>query len=228
MRWIVTIWVIPVSTSAVAQDPDPRYTVYIEVDPPIVEIGDSASITVWAGFNSDRDYAIASVLNDLLMTDGTDGVTNLRPGVLGTAGCPEPVVTDAGVEGLCGWQYNSETSVIADDSDPILYFSAEFRPTDTMDRFIELSTRTSLYSCYLWRCCLDSESRLDVLVEGHATITIIPCRADFNEDGQADLFDFLAFANAFDAGDPMADFDFDGELTVFDFLAFQDRFDRGC
>ncbi len=55
-----------------------------------------------------------------------------------------------------------------------------------------------------------------------------PCRADLDGDGRLTLFDFLAFQNAFDAGDPIADFDGDGSLTLFDFLAFQNEFDAGC
>ncbi len=52
--------------------------------------------------------------------------------------------------------------------------------------------------------------------------------ADINGDGVLDLFDFLAFQSAFDAGDLLiADFDDDGSLTVFDFLAFQTAFDAG-
>ncbi|MEQ8317201.1 MAG: GC-type dockerin domain-anchored protein [Phycisphaerales bacterium] len=54
------------------------------------------------------------------------------------------------------------------------------------------------------------------------------CTADFDGDGELTLFDFLAFQNAFDAGDPAADFDGDGDLTLFDFLAFQNAFDAGC
>ncbi len=54
------------------------------------------------------------------------------------------------------------------------------------------------------------------------------CRADLDGDGQLTIFDFLAFQNLFDAGDPIADFDGDGSLTLFDFLAFQNAFDQGC
>jgi hypothetical protein len=54
------------------------------------------------------------------------------------------------------------------------------------------------------------------------------CRVDLDGDGQLSLFDFLAFQNLFDAGDPAADFDGDGSLTIFDFLAFQNAFDAGC
>ncbi|MEQ8316572.1 MAG: PQQ-dependent sugar dehydrogenase [Phycisphaerales bacterium] len=54
------------------------------------------------------------------------------------------------------------------------------------------------------------------------------CLADIDGDGDLTLFDFLAFQNLFDAGDPAADFDGDGELSLFDFLAFQNAFDAGC
>ena len=54
------------------------------------------------------------------------------------------------------------------------------------------------------------------------------CRVDLDGDGQLTIFDFLAFQNLFDAGDPIADFDGDGSLTIFDFLAFQNEFDVGC
>ena len=56
----------------------------------------------------------------------------------------------------------------------------------------------------------------------------VSCRADIDGDGDLTIFDFLAYQNLFDAGDPAADFDGDGELTIFDFLAFQNEFDAGC
>ncbi|MGD1916808.1 MAG: GC-type dockerin domain-anchored protein [Phycisphaerales bacterium] len=54
------------------------------------------------------------------------------------------------------------------------------------------------------------------------------CPADIDGDGQLTLFDFLAFQDLFQDGDPAADIDGDGRLTLFDFLAFQDAFDVGC
>jgi hypothetical protein len=57
---------------------------------------------------------------------------------------------------------------------------------------------------------------------------VVECRVDLDGDGSLTIFDFLAYQNMFDAGDPMADFDGDGELTIFDFLAFQNEFDAGC
>ncbi len=64
---------------------------------------------------------------------------------------------------------------------------------------------------------------------GHAFLLIpIACAPDIDGDGQLTIFDFLAFQNLFQDGDPAADFDGDGELTIFDFLAFQNAFDAGC
>jgi hypothetical protein len=54
------------------------------------------------------------------------------------------------------------------------------------------------------------------------------CRADFNGDGLLDLFDFLAFQNAFVAQDPSGDFNGDGLFDLFDFLAFGNAFVAGC
>lgn len=54
------------------------------------------------------------------------------------------------------------------------------------------------------------------------------CRVDLDGDGSLTIFDFLAYQNLFDDGDPAADFDGDGVLTIFDFLVFQNEFDTGC
>ena len=66
------------------------------------------------------------------------------------------------------------------------------------------------------------------VMAGAAYVFAAPCQADLDGDGELTIFDFLAFQNLFDAGDPAADFDGDGELTIFDFLAFQNAFDAGC
>ena len=61
-----------------------------------------------------------------------------------------------------------------------------------------------------------------------AAVSLDACSADLDGDGELTVFDFLAFQNLFDAGDPRADLDGDDSLTLFDFLAFQDAFDAGC
>jgi hypothetical protein len=54
------------------------------------------------------------------------------------------------------------------------------------------------------------------------------CYADCDGSGSLDLFDFLCFTNAFNAGDPYADCDGSGSLDLFDFLCFANEFNAGC
>jgi hypothetical protein len=64
----------------------------------------------------------------------------------------------------------------------------------------------------------------------HASMTFesTGCDADFNGDQQADFFDYLDFAAAFDAEDPSADFNGDEQVDFFDYLDFVSAFDAGC
>ncbi|MDX2146808.1 MAG: GC-type dockerin domain-anchored protein [Planctomycetota bacterium] len=55
-----------------------------------------------------------------------------------------------------------------------------------------------------------------------------PCAADFNRDGQADLFDYLDFVAAFAAEEPRADFNASGQVDLFDYLDFAAAFASGC
>ncbi|UYV12667.1 MAG: hypothetical protein NCW75_15420 [Phycisphaera sp.] len=54
------------------------------------------------------------------------------------------------------------------------------------------------------------------------------CVADFDGSATLNVFDFLAFFNAYNAGDLIADLNGDGSLDMFDFQAFQNAFDAGC
>lgn len=52
--------------------------------------------------------------------------------------------------------------------------------------------------------------------------------ADFNNSGTVDTQDFIAFLNAFSAGDPSADSNHDGTVNTLDFLFFLNAFSTGC
>lgn len=56
----------------------------------------------------------------------------------------------------------------------------------------------------------------------------LACPADFDGSGSLDVFDFLAFQNAWSTGQPEADLDGDGAYTLFDFIEFQNLFSAGC
>jgi hypothetical protein len=55
-----------------------------------------------------------------------------------------------------------------------------------------------------------------------------PANADFNGDGVVNSQDFVAFLNAFTAGDPSADFNGDDIINSQDFVAFLNAFVAGC
>ena len=54
------------------------------------------------------------------------------------------------------------------------------------------------------------------------------CYADFNGDGSLNILDFVAFQDAFTAGDDAADCNGDGSLNILDFVCFQNTFAAGC
>ncbi|MEQ8318561.1 MAG: GC-type dockerin domain-anchored protein [Phycisphaerales bacterium] len=226
MRTAASIAILAATSAAVAQGSP--YFIEIRVDPPVIEPGETALVSMLGAFDPDAYYAIGTIRNTLLMSDGSEGMADFV-GYGWRIACTQPYVAPSGVKGPCIGQYSSAGSgIYADPANPILYFTAEFTASAHMDPVVELTSATTHFSCIFERSSPSRESRLDDLIEGSATITIVACRADINEDGVLDIFDFLAFFNAFDAGEAIADFDFDGELTVFDFLAFQNRFDAGC
>ncbi len=54
------------------------------------------------------------------------------------------------------------------------------------------------------------------------------CYADCTGDGTLDLFDFLCFVNAFNAGEAYADCEGTCAQDLFDFLCFVNQFNAGC
>lgn len=226
---IALLAVLAVSATTHAQS-DP-YRFEIRIDRWVLEPGEMATVELWAHFDAGRDAAVYRLATDLLATLGGEGwggleLFGLPPGlgVVGEAG-PE------GVTGIIAGQlcFPCADCPPPDGTNPIGVWRGTFTAPPADEPVVnELRTRTSHYEMHLFRCGVEGVSRLDELVEGEAVITITPCRADFDQDGELTIFDFLAFANFFHGGELSADFDFDGELTVFDFLAFQNRFDLGC
>jgi agmatine/peptidylarginine deiminase len=54
------------------------------------------------------------------------------------------------------------------------------------------------------------------------------CPPDFDHDGSVNSLDFIAFLNAFTAGDLSADFNGDDSINSLDFIAFLNAFGAGC
>ena len=56
----------------------------------------------------------------------------------------------------------------------------------------------------------------------------LPCAVDFNSDGFVNTLDFIAFLNAFNAGQLSADWDGNGFINTIDFIQFLNDFNIGC
>ena len=54
------------------------------------------------------------------------------------------------------------------------------------------------------------------------------CPPDLNGDGEVNTLDFLAFLNAWTAGEPIADWNDDGTINTIDFLAYLNAWVEGC
>ena len=207
------------------------YTIEIQVDRTVLEPGEFARVVLAPAFDTSRDWAIAGFDLDLAAPGMGEGISDISGMPPWSSGTPSgPVRCDVGICGFLTGQLNfPPAGIYADPSSPLPAFNFSYRaPHFSEPAEIVFETQTSVFDVYLERESTESASRLDELAEGRATILVVPCRADFDLDGELNIFDFLAFQNAFVAGDPMADFDFDGELTLFDFLAFQNRFNQGC
>jgi hypothetical protein len=73
------------------------------------------------------------------------------------------------------------------------------------------------------------EPSVPLIAKGvHIDLPPNDCYADFNNDGQVNILDFVAFQNAFVAGDFEADCNGCGCLNIIQFLCFQQTFEQGC
>ncbi|MDX2148339.1 MAG: M12 family metallo-peptidase [Planctomycetota bacterium] len=82
---------------------------------------------------------------------------------------------------------------------------------------------TGLYRCLVTNACGAGEPSRNIQV----TVNRV-CPGDFNRDGQVDIFDYLDFVAALDAGDTRADFNADGQIDLFDYLDFVAAFAGPC
>lgn len=157
--------------------------VTIEIDEPVLAPGDSTRVRLIATV-LDTDYAFAGTnLNLLIDSGGTPGARGfsdlsiLPPMDAGpTAGVP----TDRGIEGIViGQLHFPAAGIFADPTNPIAFWEASFTaPVDAGGGYrVDLATQTLRFDAWPDRDTSVPASRLDVLVEGAATITVIPAPA---------------------------------------------------
>ena len=149
----------------------------IEIDQPVLMPGESTTITMWAGHDP-TDWAMAFVETDVLSSQGALGLSDWRlvepmsgPGTRpGSAGA-------TGIEGILAGQLNCPPCGTM-GTNPIAFWTATYTaPADALLLDVRLSTLTSRFEVYPSRDSVFGESRLDELVEGEATIRVVPAPA---------------------------------------------------
>ncbi|MEQ8317305.1 MAG: PEP-CTERM sorting domain-containing protein [Phycisphaerales bacterium] len=135
----------------------------------------SATVEVWADWDSDLFYAFAAA-EWSLRGDGTGDFSG-----------PSSAFTDPGQDDgtpsggdvldiVTGQLQFPSGGIFADTSDPILIWSATWSTTDFTARTVDLATETARYNLYLDDTGLSSEVTATVL-EGAGRIEVIPAPA---------------------------------------------------
>ncbi|MEQ8844390.1 MAG: hypothetical protein RIB58_05995 [Phycisphaerales bacterium] len=151
----------------------------IEVDNPVLRPGESTVVTMWAGFDP-SDYAMAGLETSLVTSVGSEGWSEAQlvaPMDGSGTWVGEPSAT--GYDQIIARQLHGLAGIYGDDSNPIAFWRATYTaPVDVPSAFsIDLTTASADYDVYIDRESALSESRLAELVEGSATIRVIPAPA---------------------------------------------------
>lgn len=155
----------------------------IDVDQPILEPGQSTTVRLVASFDP-ADYAIAGIATSLHfdglageLGDAWSGLRLLPP----FDGPGTPHTLEAGrVRDILAGQLNfPPAGIYADPTNPIAFFEATFTaPLDAGGGYrVDLLTETLRFDVYVERERALSVSRMDIMAEGAATITIVPAPA---------------------------------------------------
>jgi len=167
-----------VAVAGMAAVASAQYEIQIDVANPTLGPGQSTTVTLAATHD---DWAVAGVQTDFISSVGSDGWSDLA--LVAPMDGPGTSAGDAsatGVDGILAGQLNFPPAMIfADPSSPIAFWQATYTaPDDVTDGFdVALSTDTSRFDVYIDRERSASESRIDQLVEGSGTISVVPAPA---------------------------------------------------
>lgn len=134
---------------------------------------------------------------------------------LGYWGAFRPVTTTVmpGAHPIVLWEDGALLAVVSDDRPNVVELGMHPVSSDVNFR-------------YYWDSSTDGDHLMaDALL---FSMGWFDCPPDINGDGSVNSLDFVAFLNAFVAGDPAADYNNDGTINSLDFTAFLNDFVAGC
>ncbi|MCW5757337.1 MAG: hypothetical protein KIT54_08890 [Phycisphaeraceae bacterium] len=144
--------------------------------------GESTVVSMYAAFPP-TEFAFGAIFTDLLASTGSTGWSDLEvPRALHAPGWSEGTPTTMGIEGIIAGQvYFPVAGPEIDLSNPILFWQATYTaPLDITAPFdVYLTTQTGRFEVYISPDSSRWRSYVDVLVEGEATIRVVPAPAPF-------------------------------------------------
>lgn len=176
MRKLVSFGSVLLSAAAPAQA---QYAILFDIEDDTLLPGQSTTITL-AAAHDPGEWAMATVGTNLIATTGSAGLSDwaLIPPMSGPGTTPGGS-SPTGIDGILAGQLNFPPAGVPQPPNPIDFWRVTYTaPTDVAAPFdLLLSTDTSSFEVYPFRDSTIGESRLDLLVEGNATIRVIPAPA---------------------------------------------------
>lgn len=177
-RTTACILLLAATTPALAQTS--RAEIVFDIENDRLLPGQSTTVTLWAAWPS-SEYALAGIATDLGITTGADGWSDWRlADRLRAPGTSAGAATESGFTGIVAGQvYFPIAGPEIDLSNPIAFWSATYSaPADVPTAFdIELATLTRSLQVYIHPDSSAAREHLPDLVEGSASIHVIPAPA---------------------------------------------------
>lgn len=144
--------------------------------------GESAIVSMYAAFPS-TEYAFAAIVTDLISSTGSTGWSDYGiPRTLRAPGWSDGTPTMTGIEQIAAAQIHlPPAGPLPDESNPILFWEGTYTaPNDVSTPFdLTLATQTTRFEIYFSIDEFGTRSHLPVLIEGEATIHVVPAPASF-------------------------------------------------
>jgi hypothetical protein len=207
------------------------YSFFFTISNDVTPEQPQATVTLWATF-PEYQHAFGQSHTEVLSAPDAGGFSNPKALIEQYYYCDPGDVSPDGdsILKILLFQLDYLGGKFADESNPIALWSVTWSTDDLTPRTVPIATQTADFYVYYgpgggWYNYYDAN-----FSEAQGIITVLRevCFPDFTGDGLLDLFDFLAYVNTFNAGNPDADCTKDGPLDLFDFLCFVNAFNEGC
>ena len=185
-----TILFFALTARALAQTPSSA--IIIDIDDDTLLPGQSTTVTLWAAW-PEHEFAMGYVSTSLETSVGSTGWSGLElVAPMDGPGTTKGVLSAIGIDGIVAGQFNycPAAPFCPTMDNPIAFWQASYTaPADVGAAFdVDLLTRTTRFDVYFADRVLETHSYLDGLVEGQATIRVIPAPASIAVLGGLPVF----------------------------------------